>query len=176
MQVTLDDEQWTVSDLTPLMEVLAQVSDKAHAKGRIVTSLQVGDRRLTDRDLTRTLLAQIGSELRCVQVMTQSMEQVFKGADETMNRYAAVLKSDGASLVDMFRSGRAPDASFDAWLGRLADYLECLEHQLAQPGTPDSTPPLVSWVARLLKARDTGDWVGVTDVLEYEVLSRLPDS
>ena len=77
--------------------------------------------QLTDRDLTHTLLAQIGSEIGFVQVMTQSMEQVFKGADETMNRYAAVLKSDGASLVDTFRSGHTPDASFDAWLGRLAD-------------------------------------------------------
>lgn len=174
MQVTLDDEQWTVSDLTPLMEVLAQVSDKAHARGRIVTSLQVGDRRLTDRDLTHTLLARIGSEIGCVQVMTQSMDQVLKGADETMHRYAAVLKSDGASLVEMFRSGHTPDGSFDAWLGRLADYLECLERKLTQPEPPDSTHPLVSWVARLLKARDTGDWVGVTDVLEYEVLTRLP--
>jgi len=174
MRVTLDDEQWTVSDGTPLMEVLAQVSDKAHAKGRIVTSLQVGDRRLTDRDLTRTLLAQIGSEIGCVQVATQSMEEIFKGADETMNRYAAVLKSDGASLVGTFRSGHTPDASFDAWLGRLADYLECVERKLAQPPLSDATPPLASWVARLLKARDTGDWVGVSDLLEYEVLTRLP--
>ena len=174
MQVTLDDEQWSVSDAAPLMEVLAQVSDKAHAKGRIVTSLQVGARRLTDRDLTRALLAQTGSEVHCVQVMTQSMDQVFQGADATMNRYAAVLKSDGASLVETFRSGHTPDASFDAWLGRLADYLECLERKLAQPESSDSTHPLVSWVARLLKARDTKDWVGVTDVLEYEVLTRLP--
>jgi len=176
MQVTLDDEQWTVSDWIPLMEVLAQVSDKAHAKGRIVTSLQVGNRRLTDRDLTRTLLAQIGSEIGCVQVMTLSMEQVFKGIDETMNRYAAILKSDGASLVNKFRSGHTPDALFDAWLGRLADYLECLERKLAQSGPLNSTPPLVSWVARLVKARDTGDWVGVTDLLEYEVLTRLVES
>jgi hypothetical protein len=174
MQVTLDDEQWSVSDAAPLMEVLAQVSDKAHAKGRIVTSLQVGARRLTDRDLTRALLAQTGSEVHCVQVMTQSMDQVFQGADATMNRYAAVLKSDGASLVETFRSGHTPDASFDGWLGRLADYLECLERKLAQPESSDPTHPLVSWVARLLKARDTRDWVGVADVLEYEVLTRLP--
>jgi len=173
MQVTLDDEQWTVSDWIPLMEILAQVSDKAHARGRIVTSLQVGNRRLTDRDLTQTVLAQVGSEIGCVQVMTQSMDQVLKGADETLNRYAAVLKSDGASLVDQFRSGHMPDAFFDAWLGRLADYLECLEGKLAQ-SAPGETHPLVSWVARLLKARDTRDWVGVTDVLEYEVLTRLP--
>src|SRR5690349_17068449 len=119
MQVTLDDEQWTVSDRTPLMEVLAQVSDKAHAKGRIVTSLQVGERRLSDRDLTRTLLAQIGSEIGCVRITSQSMEQVFKAADETMNRYAEVLKSDGAALVNRLRSGHTIDASLDAWLGRL---------------------------------------------------------
>jgi len=174
MQVTLDDEQWTVSDRTPLMEVLAQVSDKAHAKGRIVTSLQVGERRLSDRDLTRTLLAQIGSEIGCVRITSQSMGQVFKAADETMNRYAAVLKSDGVALVNQFRSGHTIDASLDAWLGRLADYLECLEGKLAQADPSGSTHPLVNWVAGLLTTRDTRDWVAVTDLLEYEVLPRLP--
>ena len=173
MQITFDDEQWTVSDWTPLMEVLAEVSDKAHARGRLVTCLEVGNRRFTDRDLTPAVLAQKASDIGGIQVKTQSMEQVFRDADQTLNRYAAVLKSDGVSLVDRFRSGHTPDASFDAWLGRLADYLECVEGQLAQ-SEPNETHLLASWVACLLTARDTRDWVGVADLLEYEVLTRLP--
>jgi hypothetical protein len=173
MQVTLDDEQWTVSDRTPLMEVLAQVSDKAHAKGRIVTSLQLGERRLTDRDLTRDLLAQIGSEIGRVQATSQSMDQVFKGADETLNRYAGLLKLDGVALVKALRTGQTPGGLLDAWLGRLADYVEYLEVKRTHSAPDYAVEPFAPWVARLLDARLTGDWVGLADVLEYEILTRL---
>jgi hypothetical protein len=174
MQVTLDDEQWTVNDDISLMEILALLSDRAHAKQRLVTSLQVGDHRLTDRDLTRSLLSKVGAEIGDVRASTKSMEQVIDGADETIQRYAAVLKADGTILLNGFRAGQTPGGTLDAWLGRLADYLECLETQRSHSPTGHSIQPVAPWVAHLLDARNRGDWVGLADLLEYEILTRLP--
>jgi hypothetical protein len=174
MQVMLDDEQWTVNDDLSLMEILAQVSDKAYARQRVVTSLQLGSRQLTDRDLTGAMLVQVGAEIGPIRAMTQSMDQVMKNADETMERYAGFLKSDGAGLVHAIRTGQTPGGSLDAWLGRLADYLECVETKRARAEQNRSTEPLASWVARLLDVRITGDWVGMADLIEYEIMTRIP--
>jgi len=42
----------------------------------------------------------------------------------------------------------------------------------AAPGI--SLPSLAPWVARLLEVRIAADWVGVADVVEYEIVARLP--
>jgi hypothetical protein len=174
MQIMLDDEQWTAEDDRSLMEILAEVSDKAYAKHCVITSLQIGSRQLTDRDLTGALLAQVGADIGPIRATTQSMDQVMKNADETMERYAGLLKSDGAALVQAIRTGQTPGASVDAWLGRLADYLECVETKRAQGVSSRSTEPLTHWVARLVDVRITGDWVGMADLIEYEIMTRLP--
>ena len=61
-----------------------------------------------------------------------------------------------------------------AWLGRLADYLECEEAKVSQASPGTSQPSLAPWVARLLEVRIAADWVGVADVVEYEIVARLP--
>jgi hypothetical protein len=174
MQVMLDDEQWIVKDDMSLMEILAQVSDKAHAKHRVITSLQLGSQRLTDRDLTSTMLAQAGAGMGPVRALTQSVDQVMKGADETMGRFAGLLKADGSGLVHAIRTGQIPGAGFDAWLGRLADYLECVETKLNQRASDSSTESLTPWVSRVLDARIAADWVALADLVEYEIVTRLP--
>jgi hypothetical protein len=174
MQVMLDDEQWTVTDDLSLMEILAEVSDKAYAKHRVIISLQLGARQLTDRDLTGAVLAQVGAGIGPIRAMTQSMDQVMKNAHESMERYAGLLKADGAGLVHAIRTGQTSGASVDAWLGRLADYLECVETKRAHVEPSRSTEPLTHWVARLLDVRITGDWIGMADLIEYEIMTRLP--
>lgn len=174
MEVMLDDEQWTAKDDLSLMEILAEISDKAYANHRVITSLQLGSRRLTDRDLTGAMLGQVGTELGPIRAVTQSMDQVIKSADETIERYAGLLKSDGAGLVHAIRTGQFPGASLDAWLGRLADYLECVQSQRIDAELNRLTEPLTSWVARLVDVRLAGDWVGIADLMEYEIMTRLP--
>lgn len=174
MHVMLDDEEWNVKDDMSLMEILAQVSDKAHAKHRVITSLQLGTRRLTDRDLTGDVLAQAGAGMGPVRALTQSMEQLMDGADETMERFAALLKADAAALVQALRTGQIPGAALDAWLGRLADYLECVETKRGQPAAHAPTESLMPWVSRLVDARVVADWVALADLVEYEIVSRLP--
>jgi hypothetical protein len=174
MHIMLDDEQWTVEDGVSLMEILAQVSDKAYAKQRVITSLQLGERELTDRDLTGAMLAQLGNGIGPVRAMTQSMDQVMKGADRTVERYAGLLKADGASLAQDIRTGQMSGGSLDAWLGRLADYLECIAHQPAQTAPHSPTRTLALWVSRLLDARLSADWIALADLIEYEIVTRLP--
>jgi hypothetical protein len=174
MEVMLDDEQWIAKDDLSLMEILAEISDKAYANHRVITSLHLGSRRLTDRDLTRAMLGQVGTEFGPIRAVTQSMDQVIKSADETMERYAGLLKSDGAALVHAIRTGQSPGASLDAWLGRLADYLECIQSQRGDAELPHSMESLTSWVARLVDVRIAADWVGMADLIEYEIMTRLP--
>jgi len=174
MQVMLDNEQWTVNDNTSLMEILAQVSDKAFAQNRVVIALQVGERRMTDRDLTPTQLGPIGAGMGPVRATTQSMTQIIDGGDASMRLFAGLLKSDALGIVQAIRAGRPPAGLFDAWLGRLADYLECEEAKVSQAAPGISLPSLAPWVARLLEVRIAADWVGVADVVEYEIVARLP--
>ena len=51
MHITLDEEQWQVSDESSLMEILATISDRAQAQHRMVTSLTIGGKAISDRDL-----------------------------------------------------------------------------------------------------------------------------
>lgn len=171
MNVTLDEDQWMVNDSTPLMEILAQISDRAHARNRVVISLQMGERYLTDRDLTSALFA-TNTVVGPIRATTHSIAQVIQGAEESMGRFAGLLKTDGHTLIQLMRAGQTPSAQLDTWMGRLADYLECREAQRSQ-GTTGSSQALNSWVSRLLEARIASDWVAVADVLEYEIVARL---
>ena len=174
MQIMLDDEQWTVKDDVSLMEILAQVSDKAHAKQRVITSLQLGERELTDRDLTGAMLSKLGHGMGPVRAVTQSLDEVIKGADQTLERYAGFLKAEGTALAQNIRSGHTPGDLLDAWLGRLADYLECMTHQSAQSASDLSASVLAHWVSKVLEARLAADWIGLADLIEYEIVTRLP--
>lgn len=174
MHVMLDDEQWIVKDDLSLMEILAQISDKAHAKHRVITSLQLGSQPLTDRDLTGAMLARAGTGMGPIRATTQSMGQVMAGADETIGRFAGLLKADGIGFARTIRIGQIPGAGLDAWLGRLADYLECMETKRGQSPADSSTESLAPWVSRLLAARIASDWVALADLVEYEIVTRLP--
>jgi hypothetical protein len=172
MKVTLDEDQWIVNDSTPLMQILAEISDRAYARNRVVISLQMGERYVTDRDLTSALLA-ANTVVGPIRATTHSMAQVIQGAEESMGRFGSLLKTDGHRLIQLIRAGQTPSLQLDAWMGRLADYLECREVQRSQV-TDSCSESLNSWVSRLLEARIASDWVAVADVVEYEILTRLP--
>ncbi|MDQ1291987.1 MAG: hypothetical protein QG615_1797, partial [Nitrospirota bacterium] len=58
MHVTLDQDHWEVADAMTLGEVLAVISEKSHARARLITSLTVDQRTITDRDLDPAFLGE----------------------------------------------------------------------------------------------------------------------
>jgi hypothetical protein len=176
MHITLDEEQWQVSDDTSLMDVLACISDKAHANHRIVTSLSIGGKPINDRDLTPALLKQPGGSLGPVQAVSQSFHSIIADAKQAIDRFATQLRSDGQSLLAQLRSGSGQVGLIDAWLGRLADYMEMLQAGEVRGVAGMSAKDLFLWVEELLAARTCADPVRVADVLEYELLPRLAEA
>ena len=175
MRIRLDEDQWEVDDTFSLLEILAQISDKAQAQQRLVTSLSVGGKQLTDRDLQPALLSRIGPEIGAIQAISQAMEDIMVSAEEPLQRFQALVRRQGEALTDSLRSGMADVRSVDEWLGMLADYVEATEMRRGLPGTNSKYRPISSWVEPLLDARNAGDVVRLADILEYELLPSFPE-
>jgi len=173
MHVTLDQENWEVGTGTTLGEVLADVSERAHARARLVTSLTVDQRALTDRDIDAALLAEPTARFTRLTATSRAMRDILRGGQETAHRYAEELRAEGLSLIRACRSGQSPVSHIDLWLGRLADYLEWVEGSRSAPPVTDATRPLSSWVQALVEARGAHDLVLMADLLEYEIVPRL---
>ncbi|WP_447977034.1 hypothetical protein [Candidatus Nitrospira bockiana] len=171
MQITVDEESLDVDDGLSVLEILAQVSDRVQAARRLVVSLRVGDCFLTDRDLTPGFLSKTGREVGALAVGTRAIADVMEEADQAARRYGALLHADGRQLLRALRGGRAEAGRLEHWLVRLADYVECAGG--TDPGRTQ-VPVLVEWLAKLLDAHAAADPVTVTDLLEHEVLPRLP--
>ena len=176
MHITLDGEQWQIPDDTSLMNALAFLSDKAHAQHRIVTSLTVGGKAISDRDLDPAFLNQRGQDVGEVSGRSQSLHAIITGAKQAIDRFAAQLRADGLVLLGPLRSGTGQVGTIDAWLGRLADYTEMLEAGQAQGVAGLSSAPLLPWIQELLGARTFADPIRVADLLEYELLPLLTES
>ena len=175
MHITLDGERMELPDDTSMMNALAALSDKAHARHRIVTSLTVGGNPISDRDLTPPFLNQRVRDVGAMQAASQSLHAIIQDAKQAIERFAAELQSDGQVLLAPLRSGTAQVGTIDAWLGRLADYTEMLDAGQTQGVEGLSSAALVPWIQALLGARTTADAIRVADLLEYELLPRLGD-
>jgi hypothetical protein len=173
MRVTLDQDQWETGAAATLGEVLAEVSDRAQAKSRIVTSLQLDHRAISDRDLDIGFLGEPAKKYATLTAVSQSMQEIMRSARHSAGRYAHLLHAEGSALLGAFRSGLFQVTTLDLWLGKLADYLELVEGVGTLPGAVRDAKPLSAWVGDLLDARTGQDTVLMADLLEYEILPRL---
>jgi hypothetical protein len=173
MHVTLDQDQWDIGTGVTLGEVLADISERAHARAHIVTSLRLDQRIITDRDLDPGFLGEPATHFTVLTASSQSMQDIVHAAQTSARRYAQDLGAEGTSLVRAFRTGVHQFNALDQWLGKLADYLELMERPLKAANTTEATRPLSSWVQELLDARNNRDVVLTADLLEYEILPRL---
>ena len=170
MRVTLDQDHWEVAGDLTLGEVLADMSEKAHARARLITSLLVDRRVITDRDLDPAFLAEAAARYAAVQASSRAIDEVLHGAGGPLRRYAGLLREESLALAACFRQGDESFTRLDTWCGQFADYVECLE-SAPVPSGPDRS--LVSWARELLQARADRDLVRLADLLEYEIGSRL---
>ncbi len=175
MQISLDEEQWEASAPLTMGDVLTAVNERAEARGRLVTSVRLDQRPLTDRDLDAALLSEPVTRFARLDAASQALHEVFRQAETSARRYAEVLRAEAETLPSPLRFGTSSLSALDAWLGKLADYLELVEGPARGPGREASFPCVSPWVHQLLDARAEGDRVRMADLLEYEILPRLGD-
>jgi hypothetical protein len=173
MRVTLDQEQWEAGVGATLGDVLVDVSERAQARSRIVTTLRLDQRVITDRDLDAELLCEASGKFARLTAISQSVQTLMESARHVGARYAQDLRAEGHIIASAFRTGRSQVSALDLWLGKLADYLELVEGGRTSSRTGDDERPLSAWVRELLDARAVQDIVLMADLLEYEILPRL---
>ena len=175
MQVQLDEEKWEVSDTVQLEEVLANLSDRAEAQGRLVTKLYVGNRPMTDRELVPLTLSQVASTFGTISAKSERMENLVQRSGEVGKQFGQQLRADAKKVLEEFRQGRGGLRHLDQWFGQVADYLEWIHIQQSVVGSqPTQSQNLSHWVNELMLARQNIDEVRMADMLEYEVIPRLP--
>ncbi|MBX3237190.1 MAG: hypothetical protein KF814_13650 [Nitrospiraceae bacterium] len=173
MEIVLDQERWQVADDRTVMEALGELSDRVDRDKRMVVSLTIGGKPVTDRDLVPALLERQVKELGTIEARSRSLHDIVVEAKTAIDAYALQLHRDGTSLVSSLRSGLGGVASIDSWLGRLADYAELLETGRAQGVHGYDSSRLAPWIREVLEARSCVDAIRMADLLEYELLPRL---
>lgn len=175
MLVQLDEKTWEVSDTDRLEEVLADLSDRAQAQGRLVTQLVVGDQPMTDRELVPQTLAKAANMFGRIAAKSERMDSILQNSEETARKFGHQIRMIAQQLVEDFRQGRSGIRSLDQWFGQIADYLEWAHIQQSVGGSSPKEPQDLShWVNELMNARKNMDDVRVADMLEYEIIPRLP--
>ncbi len=175
MLVQLDEKTWEVSDTDRLGVVLADLSDRAEAQGRMVTQLVVGDQRMTDRELVPPTLEKIASTFGRIAAKSERMDSILQNSEETGRKFGRQLGVQALQLAGDFRQGKKGMGPLDQWFGQIADYLEWLQNQQGvNRALPKEDQDLSHWVNELMIARKKFDEVRVADMLEYEVIPRLP--
>ncbi len=175
MLVQLDEEQWEVSDSVCLEEVLAKLNDRAEAQGRLVTKLLVGDQPMTDRELVPPTLSQLASSFGSIAAKSERMEHIIQQSGETGQKFGQELRARAQQVLQDLRQSKKGMQQLDQWFGQVADYLEWRQIQQSVTTSPQhELEDLVQWVNELMMARQNADEVRIADMLEYEIIPRLP--
>jgi len=173
MHIRLDDEQWVAATEASLEEVFAELSERAHAKARIVTTIMLDQRRLTDRDIEPRLLQEPSANFDNLVATSLTQEEIVQAARGTIERYRELIVQEGSALASQLRLGTRDMSSLDRWFGKVADLLELLGNQTADHEADSMVSDKVKWIEELLAARQLSDTVRMADLLEYEILPRL---
>jgi hypothetical protein len=172
MRITLDQDQWDVSDDQSVSEVLRQVSDRAHAQHRLVTSLKLGGSPITDRDLQPMLLSKLLNEVGPIDACS-NIPEILTNAAPAIAKFASTLKAEAEGLLTPLRLTGIIPSALDRWFGQLADYVELLQATGPDSQARGDLPALSSWIQELLEARSIKDPVRMADILEFEILPQL---
>ena len=127
MRITLDQDQWDVGDDQLISEALMQVSDRAHAQHRLVTSLRLGGRPITDRDLQPMLLGKRLKDVGPIDACSQNIPEIMAGAAPAIARFASTLTVEAQGFIAPLRMSGVIPSALDRWFGQLADYMELLQ-------------------------------------------------
>lgn len=173
MNIQLDNDQWQAASTATLGDILADLSDRAHARSRIVTTVMLDRRRITDRDIDPQLLQQSSAHYHELIATSATQQDIIESAQGAVGRYRGLVVTEGASLANQLRMGAQDLSLLDLWLGKVADVVEIIENSPKKPGTEPPARAIMGWIEELLEARNLRDTVRMADLLEYEILPRL---
>ncbi len=173
MKIQLDNDQWQANAGATLGEILADLSERAHAKSRIVIMVILDHRRITDRDIDQRLLQEPISRYQELIATSSTQQQIVESARESIHRYRELVVQEGTALVNPLRLGRQDVSALDGWLGKVADILELTSHSTVGSLPSSRSQTTTEWIEQLLVARQLQDTVRMADLLEYEILPRL---
>lgn len=173
MNIQLDSEQWQVVSTATLGDILTDLSERAHAQARIVTTIMLDHRRITDRDIDPSLLQQSSANYHELVATSATRQEIVESARGAIDRYRSLVVAEGTALANQFRMGVQDLSSFDVWLGKVADVVEIIQNGPKRLGTDSPGQVIARWVDELLAARHLHDTVRLADLLEYEVLPRI---
>ncbi|MFO0698008.1 MAG: hypothetical protein U0236_02175 [Nitrospira sp.] len=173
MNIKLDDEQWQAETNTTLGDVLVDLSDRAHAKSRIVTTMILDQCRITDRDIDQRFLQTPTAQFQNLSATSVTQQDILASARGSIERFRDLVVQEGTSLATQCRTGLGNFSTLDLWLGKVADLLELMEHRGLNRVPDRQAHATAVWVEALLEARHVRDMVRMADLLEYEILPRL---
>ena len=173
MYITLDNDQWKAAHSSTLGEILADLSERAHAQLRIVTTVTLDRRRITDRDIDPMLLQESSGNYRELIATSATQQAILESAQGAIDRFRELVVEEGTSLVGQLRLGVQDLSLLDLWLGKVADVVEIIGNGPKQLGTESPAHVVAGWMEEFLEARRLRDTVRMADLLEYEVLPRL---
>ncbi|MBL8039172.1 MAG: hypothetical protein JNN16_16850 [Nitrospira sp.] len=173
MHIKLDDEQWVASEDATLGEVLSELNARAYTKARIVTTMMLDHRRITDRDIDPQFLQEPSARFRDLVATSSTQQDIIEAAREPIRRYCEHVVGEGNQLLSQFRMGMLDVSALDRWLGQVADILELMKNPSVAPPGDSGLDTIASWIEQLLGARQVRDTVHMADLLEYEILPRL---
>jgi hypothetical protein len=173
MNIQLDSERWQAGSTATLGDILVDLSERAHARSRIVTTVMLDSRRITDRDLDLHLLQQTSANYRQLVATSATQQEILESAHGAIERYRRLVVDEGTSLANQFRMGGQDLSSFDVWLGKVADAVEIIENSQNRLGAESPGQVIAGWIEELLAARRLHDTVRMADLLEYEILPRI---
>ncbi|NJN69904.1 MAG: hypothetical protein HC801_06315 [Nitrospira sp.] len=169
MQIKLDDDQWPAATDASLADVFAELSERAHAKARIVTTMMLDRRQITDRDIEPRLLQEPSAKFSNLVATSLTQAEIIHAARGTINRYRELVVQEGRLLVGQLRLGSQDLSVLDRWLGKVADLMELIGNNAAD----SDVKAVARWIEEFLSARHFSDTVRMADLLEYEILPRL---
>lgn len=173
MRVQLDHDTWEMEDAARLEEVLADLSDRAQAKGRLVTKLTAANRIMTDRELVPQTLSQPAKLFDPIHALSERMEILVQQSENLAKKFVQQINLEAQEIVEGFRIGHPSLPALDRWFGQMADYLEWghIHARFGMSGGHASN--IKEWIEELMSARNKRDFVRAADILEYEIIPLL---
>lgn len=184
VNILLNGQTITVDGITPevtLAELVDLISSELKDSGSAVMEIVVDDERLTP-DQTDVLGAHKLVEYRNVEILTATARDLLEMALEEGSDVFDFIDERAQSVASDLRIGKIKEAmehqleTLDGleWLSSILKNLSAgfaaeMSERSIEPSRRQLLDRLTTQMTALQKAHENNDWVGLADILEYEL-------